>query len=170
MPHPEIRQIPNFLDYLITKDGRIWSHISGKWLNPGKNKHGYFEVRLQQKGKGRTRPVHRLLLEAWVGPCPEGMECRHLNGNPSDNRLENLKWGTRSENIADAVRHGTNLNFFQRGENAPRAKLTKQQALLVYNLYHKAKYKITNLAKEFGVSRSAVYHIIEKRTWKCLWD
>ena len=57
-----------------------------------------------------TRLVHRLVLEAFVGPRPEGMVARHLNGDPGDNRLENLAWGTQSENNYDKVRHGTHHN------------------------------------------------------------
>jgi hypothetical protein len=50
--------------------------------------------------------VHKLVLEAFTGePRPEGMVCCHINGNPSDNRLENLRWGTRHENAADTRRH-----------------------------------------------------------------
>lgn len=51
--------------------------------------------------------VHRLVLEAFVGPCPTEMEARHLNGDRMDNRLENLRWGTKSENAYDKIRHGT---------------------------------------------------------------
>jgi hypothetical protein len=55
--------------------------------------------------KGMVR-LHRLVLLAFVGPCPEGKECRHLDGNRQNNRLTNLCWGTRSENAQDRVRHG----------------------------------------------------------------
>lgn len=59
--------------------------------------------------KLKTAFVHRLVLEAFVGPCPgEGFMCRHLNGNPADNRVENLAWGTALENAQDVIRHGTN--------------------------------------------------------------
>jgi hypothetical protein len=51
--------------------------------------------------------VHRLVLAAFVGPCPEGMEVRHLDGNPANTRLANLRYGTHSENELDKVRHGT---------------------------------------------------------------
>lgn len=50
--------------------------------------------------------TYQLVLLAFVGPCPEGQECRHLDGNCQNNRLDNLKWGTRSENARDRVRHG----------------------------------------------------------------
>jgi len=55
----------------------------------------------------RRHYVHQLVLETFVGPRPEGRQCRHLNGNSLDNRLENLSWGTASEDNYDRVRHGT---------------------------------------------------------------
>lgn len=54
--------------------------------------------------------AHRLVLETFVGPGPLGHECCHRDGNPQNNWVENLYWGTRSENVHDAVRHGTHNN------------------------------------------------------------
>jgi hypothetical protein len=84
--------------------GRYTSVRRGKILRPGRMPSGHLSVAL---GKGNSQCVHKLVLIAFVGPAPEGYECRHLNGDPADNRLENLCWGSRSENIQDAVRHGT---------------------------------------------------------------
>ncbi len=56
---------------------------------------------------GRWRFVHTLVATAFHGPRPERTECRHLNGDMLDNRAENLVWGSHSENMLDAVRHGT---------------------------------------------------------------
>lgn len=58
-------------------------------------------------GRNNTRRVHRLVLEAFVGPCPDGMECCHNNGIRDDNRVENLRWDTHAGNQADKVAHGT---------------------------------------------------------------
>lgn len=55
----------------------------------------------------RDKYLHHIVLEAFVGPRPPGMQCRHLNGNSLDNRLENLQWGTAREDNYDRVRHGT---------------------------------------------------------------
>lgn len=60
-----------------------------------------------QGGRGKKKRVHRLVLEAFIGLCPKGKECRHLDGNPSNNKLENLTWGTSKENASDQFRHGT---------------------------------------------------------------
>lgn len=71
-----------------------------------KQKKGHREVRLSLGGKTRAFTVHKLVLEAFVGPRPEGMEGCHGNGVPDDNRLENLRWDTKSSNNFDRVQHG----------------------------------------------------------------
>lgn len=68
----------------------------GKVLRPGPSKSGHVTVAL---GRGKSRPVHQLVLEAFVGLRPEGCEVLHLNHVPTDNRLANLRYGTRSENL-----------------------------------------------------------------------
>ena len=72
-------------------------------------KSDHLIVRLSSPVKGsKTRFVHRLVLESFGPPRPgDNYECLHINGIASDNRIENLRWGTRSENIQDAVRMGT---------------------------------------------------------------
>lgn len=70
-------------------------------------KGGYWTVHLSNGRTHRTLAVHRLVLEAFVGPRPEGQVTRHLNGNAQDARLCNLTWGTQSDNLYDKGRHGT---------------------------------------------------------------
>lgn len=69
----------------------------GRVLRPGTTKSGHVSVAI---GRGNSRLVHQLVLEAFVGPRPDGYETLHMNHIPSDNRLANLKYGTRSENLA----------------------------------------------------------------------
>ena len=71
------------------------------------DKDGYPRITLCVSRVMIDRAVHHLVLEAFVGLRKKGLETRHLDGNPANNRLENLKWGTSLENSADAVRHGT---------------------------------------------------------------
>lgn len=70
-------------------------------------------VRLNGDGRRKEFAVHRLVLSAFVGPCPAGMEGCHNNGNAFDNCLQNLRWDTTSENNLDRVRHGTHTQAAQ---------------------------------------------------------
>jgi hypothetical protein len=84
--------------------GSYLSRKKGRMLRPGPSNYGHLSVVL---GRRNTRMVHDLVLRAFMGAPTAKQECRHLNGDPTDNRLANLRWGTRSENILDAVSHGT---------------------------------------------------------------
>lgn len=67
---------------------------------------GYHVVKLARDAKKTSMRVHRLVLEAFVGVCPDGMEGCHNDGSPVNNHLDNLRWDTRSANSHDAIRHG----------------------------------------------------------------
>lgn len=98
--------IPDVPGYMVSDEGRVQS--PRKILKPYRNQNGYFIVMLRDSaGKRGWRGVHRLVLLAFVGEPPPGTECCHGNGVRDDNRLENLRWGTKSENSLDAVAHGT---------------------------------------------------------------
>jgi hypothetical protein len=116
VPGVEFRPIPEFLGYSAGDDGSIWSSLrqgggKGPWhrMKTKVTVWGYEGVILMNSGTRHDITVHRLVLSAFVGACPDGMECRHLNGNRLDNRIANLAWGTKSENVADRKRHGTFL-------------------------------------------------------------
>ena len=170
----EVKTIPGFPDYAITKDGRVWSNPHrdslshrrrGKWLKSG-NRKGYLAVVLFINSRQHNCAVHRLVLETYVGQCPDGMECRHLNGNRKDNRLENLCWGTHGENFQDSIRLGI-IN--RKGEKAHNVKLTDRIVRLIFNAYHDGAYTMQELACHFGMSKGAIQSIVEKRTWKHIW-
>jgi len=95
-----MKQIPNHPNYEITTDGRIWSKKNHRWLQLTLTDCGHYKVRL---GSKQLYYVHRLVLETFIGPCPENMEGCHKNDIGTDNKLNNLRWGTRSTNRKDAV-------------------------------------------------------------------
>ena len=100
------RQIPRFPDYWATADGRIRGP-QGKEMKQMQNPSGHLYV-LCNRGIGKQHKlfVHRAILLAFVGEPTEDQEARHLNGNPIDNRLENLAWGNRYQQRADDRRNG----------------------------------------------------------------
>ena len=80
-------------------------HIKGRTLRPGRFcKNGHVSVVLGHGAVGS--PVHQLIMLTFIGPPPAGQEVRHKNGNPTDNRLENLEYGTRTQNILDVFYQG----------------------------------------------------------------
>lgn len=96
------RVVQTRLGHSTTYQGRI--------LRQHARPTGHLDVGLMRSGHRVTAKVHRLVLTAFVGPDPEGMECCHNNGNPADNRVENLRWDTTAANRRDCVNHGNNLN------------------------------------------------------------
>lgn len=106
--------------YEVSSDGQIRS-LTREVINPGKNMtvvlrgrimaqrttaKGYKTLGLHKFGRSHAVIVNRVVLEAFVGPG-DGLQSCHNNGDPGDNRVENLRWGTNSDNVLDQVTHGT---------------------------------------------------------------
>jgi hypothetical protein len=98
------------LDRRVWSSRGFWAELRGQVLGTSALPSGHLHVGLRTGGKRVNRLVHRLVLEAFVGPCPDGMEACHWDGDPTNNSLSNLRWDSRSANRMDAVRHGTNHN------------------------------------------------------------
>ena len=104
--HGRVRSV----DRIVTRsDGQVRS-LKGKLLRTPLNQRGYQVVTLCIHGKCRVRTVHSLVAETFIGTRPEGMEVCHNDGNPTNNHVANLRYGTRSDNILDNVRHGTHYS------------------------------------------------------------
>ena len=104
--------------------------------------------------------VARLVLQAFVGPCPEGHEAAHVDGVKTNNRVGNLAWKTPLENSKDKFVHGTAML----GQNNPAAKLDTATAYAIKCAV--GGYK--EVAKLFGVDRSSAWRIMTGRSWKHL--
>ena len=139
----------------------IHRKLHGKILSPWIGSKGYLSVVIANDDKIRIiRKVHSLVLEAFIGPRPEGYECRHLDDVPDNNRLSNLCWGTNSENVFDAIRNGKR----HLGEILQHSKLT---AKAVRFIRKNAKTRSANsLAQQFGVACKTITQVIKNTTWK----
>jgi len=177
IPSPVVyKDVPGYIGYRVGDDGSVWTcRMKGciaDRVNPGKwrplrsvpDKEGYQTIILSRDGKVRGLKVHRLVLEAFVGPCPDGHECRHLNGIPGDNRLANLRWGTHVENESDKRAHGTVTQVYLKGVRNGRAKLTERDVLAIREL-RSSGHTLMAIAPLFGVTYSTVQAIVARKKW-----
>ena len=115
----EWRNVPGFPGYEVSNLGRMRSSKSGALrILSGWKAKGYPTVALRKDGRTFCRQIHRLVLIAFVGPCPEFMEGCHSDGNPENNQLSNLRWDTSSNNKHDIVEHGN--HYSANKETCPR--------------------------------------------------
>lgn len=135
----------------------------GFLLTPKQRKScgGHFQVALCSGGTVKDFYVHRLVLTAFVGPCPDGMQACHNDGNPANNALSNLRWDSVKANRADARRHGT----MSRGSRHHMAKFTEDEVREVRNLVAAGVTQLS-LAKRFGVKASVICNMVKRKTWK----
>ena len=109
-------------------------------MRPRQDGCGYMFVTLWREGERRTARLHRLVLEAFVGPCPDNMVACHDNGDPADNRPDNLRWDTQASNVRDTVKHGRHHE--SRKTHCPRGHLLEAPNLTDASLklgYRKCK-------------------------------
>lgn len=159
-----MKPIPSCPNYFASEDGHIYRE--GAQLKERRYGRpygrGYCKLAVSINGKLIDKYVHRLVCEAYQGPCPDGMQCRHLDGSKTNNKPDNLCWGTTAENIADRSLHSDNSH-----ERNPSAKLTKVIVKDMRQRYASGE-TCTALAKEYGVSLSAASFAIRGDTWKGL--
>lgn len=144
--------------------------IAERILKTNKLPKGYLSVCLCKNGISKRFYIHRLVLEAFVGPCPPDMECRHFpDSNPANNYLNNISWGTPEENAKDKEAHGTNGQGIPGkiyGESQHKAVLTDQAVIKIRLLWNTGKFKIASLARQFKVSWSTMKSVVYYETWK----
>lgn len=145
---------------ILDKHGRRKS--LPRLLKPRLNK-GYATVTLSMPGyRPKKYFVHSLVLMTFGQLRPDGLECRHLNGQKSDNRLENLCWGTHKENYQDQMGHGTCK--LQRGGLGrlclSRRKFNEKQCKNICEEYVPRKVSMPMLAKKYKTSMTTIQSII----------
>ena len=165
-----MRTIPGYNGYYADEDGLIYSVRSGQIRVISQRKHkGYMHVFVKcddGNGKRKKEPVHKLVLLSFEGEKKLEQVCRHLNGNPLDNRPKNLKWGTVKENVQDAIRHGT-AACLRVGDNSVAAKLTEVEVWKIKELIGQGKRQV-DIAKQFNITQRHVSDIKNNKTWRHL--
>lgn len=164
-------------DYMVSSHGELYT-----WRGDYHRKIPYRWVKVKLRGTGRIPYVRvrlgkkswlmqRLVLEAFVGPCPPGCEARHFpDRNPQNNRLDNLQWGTKKENAADKTVHGTSRkgvpNHGNAGSKNGRAAFTDDQVRAIRAEYRdepEATYR--SIGAKYGRSHWTIMEIVTRRTY-----
>nr|WP_281357473.1 HNH endonuclease [Brasilonema bromeliae] len=161
---PDAKEIPGYPGYFVSDGGKVWNtnyfrrpHV----LRPLRSAKGHLSVQLWVNGKPSRQQVHRIVLLAFVGPCPEGMEACHFpDPDPSNNFVANLRWDTSTENSADQKR----LNRHPHGVKHGQAKLTEDDVREIRRLRSEGKLH-REIALIFGISRKQVSDICIGRYW-----
>ena len=145
--------------YEVSNHGQVRSVKTGKLkkITTDKKTNRPF-LNIWKKNKQSVIRIHKLVLEAFVGKKPDGMECCHNDGNPFNNHISNLRWDTPKNNHADKVKHGTT----NRGERCGTAKLTLEQVRAIRKDDRLQKI----IAKEYEVQQSLISRIKNGVRWQ----
>lgn len=173
---PERRTIPGWEGiYEVDTEGNVYSlprlvwrcngrrhPVKGRKLRTGaQSEYGHLMVVLCRDTQRHTASVHRLVALAFLGPPPPGHEVCHIDGNASNNRLDNLRYGTKLSNAADMLVHGTRLL----GERHRDAKVAERDVVCI-RARHKAGESFASLARTYGLDPSTVWRICSGELWK----
>lgn len=147
----------------VSNFGRVRSN--GKILSGEKCNNGYIRHHFSHKGKTFRFNAHKLVALAFL-PNPNKKQCvNHIDGDKTNNRLENLEWCTYSENLVHAFKTGLRCC---NGELNPVSRLTEDQVKEIRKLYVKGKHGEFNsrgLAKRFNVSPTIILRIVKRKVW-----
>lgn len=144
--------------YEVSNDGLVRNPNRKKPFLASHLSKGYLLVSLWLDGKSQRLSIHRLVLEAFVSPCPPGLQGRHLDGDQRNNRLENLAWGTAQQNADDREEHGRTA----RGGAFPQTKLSEDDVVAIRS----SNETLAVLAERYGVDQSNISCVRLRKTWK----
>lgn len=156
--------------YEVSNLGRVRRIKPGSGTHPKKirrlwiSRDGYQGVSLYNREAQKTFQVHRLVAEAFLGPCPEGMWVNHKDGIKTNNRVDNLEYTTPSENHRHAWSNG--LHSACTGERHGNATLTSEQVRMIRSEYETGEWSQKDLAEKYCMGVSAIWFIVNNKTWK----
>jgi hypothetical protein len=161
-----IQNVPSLANAYVSDAGDVFTRDRRvtNVLNPRKpylGRVGYYVVQLPDKEKNATpRYIHRMVAEAFLPPQEADHEVRHLDGTRTNNAASNLAWGTRRDNVHDAIRHGTH----RRGQDAGAAKLNNEDVEVIRYLLKRGA-SCYAIARVFSVVQSTISDIRDGHTW-----
>lgn len=154
---------PGFSKYSVSQTGEVKSFVkkTPRLLKPIRfgSYTGYQMV--NDSGELVRKYRHRLVLETFVGACPVGHECAHLDGDKTNNHVTNLSWVTHKENESHKNEHGTN-----NPESRGLAKINRETVEQMKVAREATGASFRSIARQFGVSTMTAFRAITQRSWK----
>ena len=141
--------------------GTNWRGYGARQITEGFNTDGYLRVRLTKDGKRKSLAVHKIVCETFHGLRVGDQQVCHTNGNPTDNRASNLRWGSAADNAGDRNRHGRTA----RGERNANAILTRDVVIDIRRRLEEGQAQ-RYIGSVYGVSQRTVWGIKNGRSWK----
>ena len=176
-----VRPCP-YAGYYVTDDGGVIStfvHGSNKRrispdaareIRPQLSKNGYPVVFVWRDGASRSTYVHRIMLESFVGPAPDGCEACHNDGNRRNNAIQNLRWDTRKANYSDSVAHETHRDPPRnkvRGERNGQSRFKESDILRIRGMA-RSGISQSRIGAAYGVKQQTISDIVRRRSWAWL--
>ena len=149
--------------YEVSNQGRIRSFMKskqGRLMSTYLSSNGRYALYLRIDKTKHIAYVHVEVATAFLGERPEGMVIRHLDGDPTNNCVDNLTYGTQVDNMNDARRHGT----LACGTKLPQAKLNPRKVRIIRGL-RKLGFTVPRLSSMFGVNIRNIYRVITRESW-----
>jgi hypothetical protein len=153
--------------YEVSNIGRI--QREGHILKPGIDSGRYPLFVACINGKTRSIRVHQVVVEVFIGPCPEGKEINHIDGIKTNNHAGNLEYVTRSENNTHALRKGLRHPTKNRGEDIGTSKLTVERVLEIKKLREETGYGGLKLSRILNLPVSTIESVIYNKNWGWLY-
>jgi hypothetical protein len=142
--------------YLISNLGRVKNN-KDLILKPNIDKNGYHLIHLHYKGVRKVKKIHRLVLEYFLYPC--NLDVNHINGNKQDNKLSNLEYCTKSENMLHAVKNNLCTNSSKKGEEHNTYKYSFLEVMDIRDMRNRGcTYK--EIINKYKCDRSWLYLVI----------
>lgn len=166
------KKIKNFEDYEVSNLGRIRSlkRSKQKIMSLKFDTKKYNIIGLCMNGKLSTKKVHRLVAEAFISNPKNKATVNHIDGNKTNNKVDNLEWLTNEENMAHAAKLG--LKKQKKGLESKQMKLSLEDILNIRDLYestqgkpYKERYSYSKLAKKYNVDATTIMNIIKKQKY-----
>jgi len=175
-----IRPYPSNPKYMVSDSGNVYSmfdRFGGRREKPfqmtpyvGKNTDGrkdykvnnrYPSIRVLIDGRRATTKIHNMVLETFgEWPRPRGLQCRHIDGDPANNHINNLEWGTAKDNWDDREKHGNGATGGMNG----RAILTESDVLEIRK-YLSEGFTMPEIGSWYGVAAVTIWHLKHGNTW-----